>query len=392
VVTATDADTEPRSADLAGPDSGQPPSDVLILPPSVARELSETDGSLGVLGRPFDRRTPFFVGLTGTFGVAVAYLVVRGVIDVSSVLVIIGMALFIAIGLNPILDFLMHRGMARGVAVGIVTFGFVAVIAGFLVAAVPPISHEVGNLVRNYPRYKAELVAGKGWAGRLLVKLHLTSYLKGNTSKLRLPVAGGVLGPGKIVLSFAVATTTLVALTIYFLVALPGVKRLWLALIPRSRRERVRLLTDEVFARVGGFMLGNLLTSLVAGAGTYVWLLIFGVPYSLLLALFVALFDLIPMVGSTIAGIVVSLVALTRGFGIGVATGAFYAVYRLLEDYLLNPRVMKHTVRVTPGLTIIATLTGGALLGLVGAFIAIPVAATVHLLLEEIAFPRQDRR
>jgi len=173
--------------------------------------------------------------------------------------------------------------------------------------------------------------------------------LKGNTSKLKLPVDGGVLGPGKIVLSFAVATTSLVALTIYFLVALPGVKRLWLSLIPRSRRERVRLLTDEVFARVGGFMLGNLLTSLVAGAGTYVWLMIFGVPYPLLLGLFVALFDLIPMVGSTIAGIVVSVVALTRGFGIGVATAAFYSVYRLLEDYLLNPRVMKHTVRVTPG-------------------------------------------
>jgi predicted PurR-regulated permease PerM len=173
---------------------------------------------------------------------------------------------------------------------------------------------------------------------------------------------------------------------------LPGVTRLWLSLIPSSRRERVRLLTDEVYDRVGGFMLGNLLSSAVAGVGTYVWLTIFGVPYALLLALFVALLDLIPMVGSTIAGVVVSLVALTRGLPVAIATAGFYIVYRFLEDYLLNPRIMKHTVKISPGLTIIATLIGGALLGLIGALIAIPVAATCHLLLEEVAFPRQNKR
>ena len=169
-------------------------------------------------------------------------------------------------------------------------------------------------------------------------------------------------------------------------------RSLWLSLIPRSRRERTALLTDEVFSRVGGFMLGNLLTSLISGVGTYIWLLIFGVPYALLLALVVALFDLIPMVGSTVAGIIVSLVALTKGIQIGVATLAFYIVYRYLEDYLLNPRVMKHTVKVTPGLVIIATLIGGTLLGLIGALVAIPVAATIHLLLEEVAIPRQNQR
>jgi predicted PurR-regulated permease PerM len=143
---------------------------------------------------------------------------------------------------------------------------------------------------------------------------------------------------------------------------------------------------------VGGFMLGNLLTSVVAGVGTYIWLSVFGVPYALLLALFVALFDLIPMVGSTIAGLVVVVVSLTKGFPVAIATGIFYIVYRLLEDYLLNPRVMKHTVKVSPGLTIVATLIGGTLLGLIGALVAIPAAATVELLLQEVVFPRQNRR
>jgi predicted PurR-regulated permease PerM len=185
---------------------------------------------------------------------------------------------------------------------------------------------------------------------------------------------------------------SVVALTIYFLVALPAVQDLWLSLVPRTRRERVRLLTEEVFDRVGGYMLGNLLTSLVSGVLTFVWLVAFGVPYPLLLGLFVALLDLIPMVGSTIAGIVVSLVALTRGLPIAIGTAAFYVAYRFLEDYLLNPRVMKHTVRVSPGLTILATLIGASLLGLIGALVAIPVAATIYLIVEETVVPRQNGR
>jgi predicted PurR-regulated permease PerM len=225
----------------------------------------------------------------------------------------------------------------------------------------------------------------------LVKKLHLTSYFTGK-SQLKISVAGGVLGVGKTVLTLGVATISVVVMTLYFLIALPGVKRLWLLLIPLSRRERVGLLTNEVFDRVGGFMLGNLLTSLVAGVGTFVWLAAFGVPYPLLLAIFVALFDLIPMVGSTVAGLVVTLVALSKGIPIGVATGIFYVVYRFAEDYLLNPRVMKHTVKVSPGLTIIATLIGGTLLGLIGALVAIPAAATIQLLLEEVAFPRQNLR
>lgn len=365
--------------------------DVLILPAAVERELTETDESLGTPGRPLDRRNPFFIGFTAALGVGVAYLLFRGLSDVASVLVIVGVALFISIGLNPIIELLVSKSVPRGVAVAIVTLGFVLVVVAFIVVVVPPIAHEVNLLINNYPHYKANLIAGRGWAGRLTHKLHLTGYLDGR-SKLKLPVANGLLGAGKILLSATVATVSIVALTIYFLIALPGVKRLWLSLIARSRRDRVALLTEEVFDRVGGFMLGNLLTSLISALLTYVWLLIFGVPYALLLALVVGVFDLIPMVGSTIAGVIVSLVALSKGLPIGIATACFYIAYRFLEDYLLNPRVMKHTVKATPGLTIIATLIGGSLLGIIGALIAVPIAATIQLLLQEVVFPRQSQR
>jgi predicted PurR-regulated permease PerM len=239
--------------------------------------LNESDESLGSLGRPLDRRSPFFIGLTGALGVGVAYILFRGLADVASALVIVGLSLFIAIGLNPIIEFLMTKSVSRGVSVAIVTFGFVLVIMAFVVVAVPPIAHEFHTLITNYPRYKATLIAGRGWAGRWTHKLHLTGYLNGK-SKLKLPVAGGILGAGRVLLSVGVATISVVALTIYFLIALPGVKKLWLSLITRSRRERVGLLTDEVFDRVGGFMLGNLVTSVVSAIGTYVWLVIFGVP------------------------------------------------------------------------------------------------------------------
>ncbi len=363
---------------------------LLILPAAVEREFGESDDSLGTLGRPFNHRSPFLIGLNASFGVAVAYAIVRGIADITTVIVIIGLALFIAIGLNPIIEFLVTRGQRRGVAVSVVTAGFLLTVVAFAVLAVAPISHEVQVLIQNYPRYRTNLVDGKGWAGKLVFRLHLIGYVR-RSSKFKLPL-GGVLGAGKLLLSLGVATISVVALTIYFLFALPGVKSLWLGLIPRSRRGRVDLLTDEVFTRVGGFMLGNLVTSLISGVGTYVWLLVLGIPYPLVLALGVALFDLIPLVGSTIAGVVVSLVAFTKGVPIGVATAFFYVAYRYLEDYFLNPRVMKRTVKVSPGLTIVATLVGAALLGLVGALVAIPAAATIQLVLEEVVMPRQNLR
>jgi predicted PurR-regulated permease PerM len=357
-----------------------------------AGKEGKAGGRLGVAGRPLDRRAPFLVGLTGRLGLGAAYVMLRAIGDITSVLILIGLALFIAVGLNPVIIFLTHRGLSRGLAVAAVTLSFGLVVVGFVIAAVPPISHQVQNLVTNYPRYKAELASGKGWAGSLVAKLHLSKDFQGKSNLNVSSLAGGALGAGKMVLSLGVATVSVLVLTLYFLIALPGVKRLWLSLVPLSRRPRVAALTEEVFDRVGGFMLGNLLTSVVSGVGTFIWLTFFGVPYPLLLALLVALFDLVPTIGSTVAGVVVTAVSLTKGIPVAVATGAFYIVYRFVEDYLLNPRVMKRTVKVSPGLTIIATLIGGTLLGLIGAIVAIPAVATVELLLQEVAFPRQNKR
>lgn len=140
-----------------------------------------------------------------------------------------------------------------------------------------------------------------------------------------------------------------------------------------------------------GLLLGNLLTSLTAGVGTLLWVLIFHVPYPLLLAFAVAILDLIRIVGSTVGGIIVSLVALTVCLPVAIATAAFYILYRLAEDYLLVPKIIGRTVRVPAITTLIAVLIGGGVLGIIGALVAIPLAAALDVLLREFAYPRLDR-
>ncbi len=369
------------------PDEETPTPDVLIVPTSVA---DEEGAPTPRLGRPFDHRSPFLVGLLGGLGLAVAYGIARGVSSLGAIFAIIGLSLFLAIGLNPLVEFFEQHGRSRRAGVAVVAGGFVVLGGAFLWSAVPLVVHETQDLIANFPRYRHELLTGKGEAASIAKTLHLTGYLRSHRT-LSIPTRS-LLGAGRVLLSFVVASTSVAVLTVYFLAAMPRIRELWLSLFPRSRRVRLEYLTDEVFQHVGGFMLGNLLTSLVAGVGTYVWLVAFSIPYPLLLALFVAIVDLVPIVGSTVGGIVVSFVALTHGLPVAIATGAFYGVYRLMEDYLLNPHVMKHTVKMSAGLTIAATLIGASLLGLLGALVAIPAAATVKLVLDEVVAPRQQQR
>ena len=179
-------------------------------------------------------------------------------------------------------------------------------------------------------------------------------------------------------------------LTIYFVVGMPHIRTSLYRLAPHTRRPRVILIGDEVFAKVGAYVLGNVLISAIAGAATFVWLTAFDVPYPLLLGIFVALLDLVPVIGSTIAGVVVAAVALTVSLAVCLATTVFFITFRLSEDYLLVPKIIGRAVKVPALTTVVAVLIGGALLGIVGALIAIPVAAAVQLLIREIVYPRLD--
>ncbi len=191
-------------------------------------------------------------------------------------------------------------------------------------------------------------------------------------------------------LSAATSVFVVAVLTVYFLASMPRIKLFAYRLAPQSRRTRVILIGDEIFTKVGGYVLGNVLTSGIAGLGSYIWMLVLGVPYPVLLALLVALLDLIPVIGSSIGGAIVVLVALSVSLPVAIATLCFYVGYRLAEDYLLVPRIMGRAVQVPAVVTVVAVLLGAALMGIIGALVAIPAAAALRLLIHEVAFRRLD--
>jgi predicted PurR-regulated permease PerM len=398
--------TSQRAGERDGQPAGQPdPGEGAGHPDDVAREDSadamqedieqaaaaaENSSGLGTPGRPLDRRSPFFIGMAAAAGVAVTYGVAELVIRARSVLVLIGVALFVAAGLDPVVSWLTRRRLPRWAAVLTVVAVSLGVLAAFLAAAVPPLTSQASALASHLPHYLHSLNNPRSELGRLNLRYHVEKRLQQTLASHGTTIAGGVLGAGEVVLSTATSILIVLVLTLYFLAGMPRIKLFMYRLAPRSRRPRVILIGDEIFTKVGGYLLGNFLTSLVAGLGTYFWMLAFGIPYPALLGLLVALLDLVPVIGSTIGGVIVSLVALTVSLPVAIGTAGFYIGYRLAEDYLLVPRIIGRTVQVPAALTVVAVLIGATLLGLIGALVAIPVAAAIRLILHEVTFRRMD--
>jgi predicted PurR-regulated permease PerM len=357
----------------------------------TAAEVAERTGGLGQPGRPVNRRSPFMIGLMAAFGVAVAYGLIELIVKARSVLIIVGLAMFIAAGLDPIVGWLVRHRFPRWAAVLTVIICGMAIVGGFLAAAIPPLASEAASLAHQIPHYLNDLQNRNSQLGKLNVKYHIQQRLTTLVSSRGGSLVGGVVGAGTLVVGTVSEILAIVVFSIYFLAGLPQIKMFTYRLIPHSRRPRAILLGDEIFAKVGGYVLGNFITSAIAGVGTYVWLLAWGVPYPLLLGIFVAFLDLIPVIGSTVGGAIVSLIALTVSLPVALATLGFYVAYRLAEDYLIVPRIMGRTVELPAIVSLVAVLVGGVLLGIVGALVAIPVAAAIRLLLQEIAFRKLDK-
>lgn len=375
------------SAELAGGEATQEVlDDIRARAESQAGVTSET--AFGRVGRPFDRKAPFFVGFAGALGVVCAAALAYSVFVAGQLLVLLSLAFILAVGLDPAVLWMYRRGLPRWVAVSLVVLFVLGLVGGFLALAVPLVTEQASSLSQELPRYLHELDRRSPTFGNLDRKFHIVGglqrVLNGGSS------FQSFLGLGKALLGFISSFFLVTVVAIYLLVDLPRVRRSIYLLAPRSRRPRMVLLTDEILDRVGGYVLGNLLLSLIAAALTIAWALAFGIPYALLQGLLVGLLDLVPIIGSTIGGAVVSLVALTVSLPIALATLAFYAFYRILEDYWLTPRIMRSTVSVPGLLTILATVLGGALLGIAGALVAIPVAAALKLLHDEITLPRLE--
>jgi predicted PurR-regulated permease PerM len=357
---------------------------------AAAAQLSTAQHAFGRPGRPLNRRSPFAIGMSAAAGVAVTVGMVEMILTVRDVLVLMGLALFLAIGLEPAVSALARRKFPRWAAVITVLVAGLAMVSGFLAAAIPPLARQATQFVTQAPIMLSQLQDHNSILGQLNDRLHVQQRLQQALSGDASSLFNGLLGAGRVVLSALASALVLLVLTMYFVADLPRIRATFYRLVPHSRRPRAILLGDEIFAKVGGYVLGNLLISLIAGALTFAFLIIVGVPYPLLLSIFVAILDLVPVIGSTIAGVVICLVALSVSLPVCLATIGFFLIYRLVEDYLLVPRIFGRVVKVPALVTVVAVLLGGALLGIVGALVAIPAAAALLLLAREVLFPRLD--
>ena len=375
--------------DLVGqphPDEEGPIAEAQLL----ADEMSSDEQPLGSLGRRFNRRSPFYIGLTASAGVAVTYGAVRVLGSLSSVLVLIGVAFFLALGLEPVASWLVNRKLPRWAATSIVFALFLAMLGAFVAAAVPPLVQQATELIKQAPHYLQQAQDHSSTIGRLNDRFHLQQRITDTVKGSGGSVVNDVVSAGSAVFGAVGDSLVVIVLTVYFLVDMPRIRTNLYRMVPHSRRPRAILIGDEVFAKVGAYVLGNVLISVIAGGATFIWLLAFNVPYHLLLGIFVALLDLVPVVGSTIAGVVVAAVALTVSLPVCIETVVFFCAFRLLEDYLLVPRIIGRVVKVPALITVVAVLIGGALLGIVGALVAIPIAAALLLLTQEVLYPRLD--
>ena len=356
----------------------------------LAAEMSSDEQPLGSLGRRFNRRSPFYIGLAASAGVAVTYGAVRVLASLSSMLVLIGVAFFLALGLEPAASWFVNRRLPRWAATTLVFVIFLALMGAFVAAAIPPLAQQAGDLIQPgaaIPSAGPGPLLGHRPAQRPLPSA-ATDHRRGQ--RFGWVALNEVVSAGTAVFGAVADSLIVVVLTVYFLVDMPRIRTTLYRLVPHTRRPRAILIGDEVFAKVGAYVLGNVLISVIAGAATFIWLTAFGVPYPLLLGIFVAVLDLVPVVGSTIAGVVVAAVALTVSLPVCIATIVFFVVFRLVEDYLLVPRIIGRAVKVPALITVVAVLIGGALLGIVGALVAIPIAAALQLLTQEVLYPRLD--
>lgn len=349
---------------------------------------------LGEPGQPFSRHSPFYIGFFGGLGALLAFWLGSQVLSISGVLILVVVAMFLAAGLNPVVEFFVRRGLQRSWAVVAVIGMVLAALALFLVAIVPVISDQISALTENAP----------GWLDRLQQndrvqeldqKYDVIDRVKEYVANgdYASSVFGGVLGVGLAVLSALANAFIITVLTLYFLSSLQKTKNAFYRLAPASRRDRVSKLGDRVLDGVGGYVSGAFVVALCAGISSLVFLFIVGLgEYAVALSFVVALLDVIPMIGATIGAVVVTAIGFATDPKIGLACLVFYLIYQQVENYVIYPRVMSKSVDIPGAVTVIAALVGAALLGVVGALLAIPTAAAILMLTREVFIRRQDAR
>jgi predicted PurR-regulated permease PerM len=298
-------------------------------------------------------------------------------------------AMFFAIALDPLVALLMRRGIRRRVlAIGITYLLLALAIAALAATFIPTLVSEVRNFVDAVPNYVQDLTKGRGRLGFLESDYHIVERVREavkstNFSRI-LGFSGTAVAVTKGVITAIVATITIIVLTFFMLLEGPGIVERVLSLLPEEREPRWRKIGSEIYGTIGGFVVGALAIAILAGVTSAIVLSILSVSYAFALALVVALFDLIPLAGATIAAVIVSTVAfLDRGVTIGLIVVGWFVVYQQVENHVIYPLVYSRTIALSPLTILIAVLFGASLAGVLGALAAIPIAGTIQVILME---------
>ncbi len=388
--TTSQADGDEPEAPAPPPGKPAPPPAPAPPEPSDVEQVAP-DGRFGEPGPPL-RRNPLLVGFLGGLGLLLAYGVFVGLRNAASILVLIFIALFLAVGLNPAVVRLRAWGMPRGFAVATVTLGILLLFCGGLFALVPPLITQSTEFIERIPSLIASLQRNQTIKD-LIDQYDLLEKAQGAASPAAVTNAlGGVFGGAALVFGTIFNVVTVLVLTIYFMAAFDRITETGYRLVPSTRRSRIRLIGDEILAKVGAYMVGALAIAVLAGICTYVFAWIIGLAYPFALAVVVAICDLIPQIGATIGAVIVSIVGFATDLRSGIICVVFFIVYQQLENYLIYPTVMRKSVEVSDVAAVVAALVGVGLFGIIGALIAIPMVAAVQIVLREVTMPSMDRR
>jgi predicted PurR-regulated permease PerM len=307
------------------------------------------------------------------------------------------MALFLALLLAPLVRLVEHGPVRRGLAVTIVFVGAILVVGGIIGLFTAPLVSAVGHFAKQVPTLVRETEHGHGRLAQLLKHLHLESWVQKNVPKLASDITKSLkpaeaISVGAVALSTVVAVSVVAILTLFLLLEGPQLRKGLLGTLRPERAARVVKLYQDVSRSVTGYMLGDFLTSVIAGVVVGISLSLLGVPYPWLLALWVGLVDFLPLVGGLLAGVPVVLIAAVHSFSAGLIMLGVFLAYQEIENHLLNPVVMSKTVRLSPLWVLVAVLVGATLGDKVGSYfgafvaalISIPVGGAIQIVVREI--------
>ena len=321
-------------------------------------------------------------------GIVLAVAAILAVVWISrQVLTWIVVAIFLALALNPAVEFFQRRGLARrGLAAAVTFLLAIGVIVALGSLFIPTLVSEGRDFADALPGYVNDVAEGRGPLGRLSERYQLEERVRdaveggGGLAQI-LGLSGTAIAVTQSVLTFIVAVVTIAFLTFFMLLEGPKWMERFYALLPDRSRDKWRKIGHDIYLTVGGYVTGNLLISLIAGIASTVVLMIMGVPYAVALGVLVAILDLIPLAGATLAAIIVTTVAFIDGIPQGIVVLIFFVVYQQVENHVLQPLVYSRTVQLSPLAILIAVLIGAKIAGILGALAAIPVAGTIQVLL-----------